>query len=233
MSQRRHRNHSELCLLNEQYGEKPAARTFIIRSGQLVVTPQNMAVFSRKSQKKVYRAVSSINFAMLLIATVTPLLLWYPFQDGYFLRGLWTFCDRFGCNEIFDPGAYLDAAQALSVLTNMVGLIALLSSWEMFKIFVDWDIDENITSCVTNFTTGSLLLSTLLITFFKLRTIVDINGNRLKPFCGFYIGCIACALSFTLGIYSMLQAKSVIIEEKLRIQRGGPRLGGIQHCPAV
>ncbi|XP_042296624.1 uncharacterized protein LOC121915989 [Sceloporus undulatus] len=171
---------------------------------------------SPKTQRTVFRGMSAIAFVMLIISTLTPLLLWYRFQEGYLLRGLWNFCDRNGCNELFDPGTFLDAAQALSIVADISGLIALLSMWEVLNCITDWNVnlDENFTSSVANFITGIFLFCTLLITFIKLRTIVDIHGNRLIPFCGFYFGCLACILSFILGVYSLQQCKNTDFEEQ-------------------
>ncbi|XP_078236420.1 uncharacterized protein LOC144584329 [Pogona vitticeps] len=113
---------------------------------------------------------------------------------------------------------FLDVARGLSLLATFADFVALLSEWDLHNRFVNFDISKDLVSCLANFHTGVFLLGTLLIVYLKLRTEVDVTGNQLWLFCGFYMGCIVCLLSFVLGTQAMIEHKSSE-EEKMNTER--------------
>ncbi|KAJ7304059.1 hypothetical protein JRQ81_011581 [Phrynocephalus forsythii] len=115
-------------------------------------------IFQAKIQKRTSRILNTVNFVLLLIATGSPLLLWYKFEYSYFFRGLWTVCDHLGCIALFHSGVSMDVARGLSLLANFAGLLALLSEWDLLDRLVKCNISEHLVSCLANFHTGTQAL---------------------------------------------------------------------------
>ncbi|CAI5781212.1 Hypothetical predicted protein [Podarcis lilfordi] len=157
-------------------------------------------------REKTYFTLCCINLTLLVIVIGSPLMLWHHYEDAqYLMLGWWTICDQLGCDAIFVINGYMEATQILSILAVLMSLIAVVSSRDLLSHLATVQICEALISSLANFSTGIILVCSLVITDMKLRTEVDTDGTRLTPFCGFFLACFVCILCFLLGTQSLLR----------------------------